>query len=106
MNNPSENCIDKKINSILLRLKQSGENYPNVSKLWKHYIKMRLEFLENSLQEAEIFLSEYFWYPKYPAIEIIDIEMISKKIAKLIRKKVFNDLSIISELRYYIINVD
>jgi hypothetical protein len=59
MNNPSENCIDKKINSILLRLKQSGENYPNVSKLWKHYIKMRLEFLENSLQEAEIFLSEY-----------------------------------------------
>ncbi len=52
-------CLDDKINSILLRLKQSGENYPNVSKLWKHYIKMRLELLENSLHEAENFLSEY-----------------------------------------------
>lgn len=52
-------CLDNKINSILLRLKNSGENYPNVSKLWKHYIKMRLELLENSLHEAEIFLSEY-----------------------------------------------
>lgn len=52
-------CLDDKINSILLRLKHSGENYPNVSKLWKHYIKMRLELLENSLHEAENFLSQY-----------------------------------------------
>lgn len=59
LNNPNEICVDQKINSILLRLKQSRENYPNVSKLWKHYIKMRLELLEKSLQEAEIFLSGY-----------------------------------------------
>lgn len=59
LNNPNEICVDQKINSILLRLKQSGENYPNVSKLWKHYINMRLELLEKSLQEAEIFISNY-----------------------------------------------
>ena len=59
LNNSSDICIDQKINSILLRLKQSGENYPNVSKLWKHYINIRLELLEKSLQEAEIFLSSY-----------------------------------------------
>lgn len=59
LNNSNDVCIDQKINSILLRLKQSGENYPNVSKLWKHYINIRLELLEKSLQEAEIFLSGY-----------------------------------------------
>lgn len=58
-NNTDTICVDQKINSILLRLNQSGENYPNVSKLWKHYIKLRIELLEKSLQEAEIFLSEY-----------------------------------------------
>tara|TARA_B100001059_G_C17832461_1_gene585607 strand:- start:1225 stop:1494 length:270 start_codon:yes stop_codon:yes gene_type:complete len=52
-------CLDDKINSILLRLNKSGENYPNVSKLWKHYVKLRLELLENSLHEAENFLFEY-----------------------------------------------
>lgn len=59
VNNNDTICIDQKINSILLRLNQSGENYPNVSKLWKHYIKLRIELLEKSLQETEIFLSEY-----------------------------------------------
>lgn len=50
--------IDDKINSILVRLNDSGENYPHLSKLWKRYIELKVEFLEKSLHEAEIFLSK------------------------------------------------
>ena len=49
--------IDDKINSILNKLNESGENYPHLSKLWIRYIELKTEFLEKSLQEAEIFLS-------------------------------------------------
>ena len=52
------NAMQEKINSIMVRLNDSGENYPHLTKLWKRYIKMKIDFLNNSLYEAELFLNK------------------------------------------------
>ena len=50
--------MQEKINSIMVRLNDSGENYPHLIKLWKRYIEIKVGFLNNSLHEAELFLDK------------------------------------------------
>ena len=57
MNENIDQNIDEKYNFILEQLKKTGENYPQITDLWKKYLQLKKENFLDVLNKAEYFIN-------------------------------------------------
>ena len=57
MNENIDENIDEKYNFILEQLKKSGENYPQITDLWKKYLQLKKDNFLDVLNKAQYFIN-------------------------------------------------
>ena len=57
MNENIDENIDEKYNIILEQLKKSGENYPQITDLWKKYLQLKKDNFLDVLNKAQYFIN-------------------------------------------------